>query len=231
MRVLVTRPRFDAARTAERLAALRHRAMIDPVIEIEALPFEMPGGNFSAIAFTSANAVRVASAHDAIKKVPVFAVGSRTAEVAREFGFENVGVAAGDVNALGEMLAAELPSGAHVVHLAGEDRAGDLPGRLARSGITVETKVVYRARVSRSLAPETVQAFREGRIDIVLHYSERSAAAFVRLADAAGISDDIRKTRHLCLSSAVAAPLKLVGVRPEIAAAPEEAALFDLIGS
>jgi len=231
MRVLVTRPRFDAARTAERLAALRHRAMIDPVIEIEALPFEKLIGNFSAIAFTSANAVRVASTHDAIKKIPVFAVGTRTAEVARECGFENVGVAAGDVNALGEMLTAELPSGAHIVHLAGEDRAGDLPGHLVRNGITVETKVVYRARVSKSLASETVQAFRDGRIDTVLHYSERSAAAFVRLADAAGISDDIRKTRHLCLSSAVAAPLKLVGVPPEIAAAPEEAALFDLIGS
>jgi uroporphyrinogen-III synthase len=231
MRVLVTRPRVDAARTAERLAARKHRAVIDPVIEIEALTFEMPGDSFSAIAFTSANAVRVAAADDTIKKVPVFAVGNRTAEVARECGFENVGAAAGDVNALGEMLAAGLPSGARIVHLAGEDRAGDLPGRLARSGIAVETKVVYRARVSERLALDTAQAFRDGGIDAVLHYSERSAAAFLRLADAAGISDDIRKTRHLCLSSAVAAPLKLAGVHPEIAAAPDEAALFDLIGS
>jgi uroporphyrinogen-III synthase len=230
MRALVTRPKFDAARTASKLAALGHKVMCDPVIEIEALPFEAAPDNFSAIAFTSGNAVRIASSSESVRNLPVFAVGTRTAEIARECGFSNVGVAAGDVNALGEMLAAELPSGARVLHLAGEDRAGDLPAALARSGIKVETRVIYRAKVTERLQLETAQAFRDGHIDAVLHYSERSAAAFVRLAEAAGISDDIRKTRHLCLSSAVAGPLKIIGANTEVAVAPEEAALFDLIG-
>lgn len=230
MRVLVTRPTLDAARTAEKLAALGHRVMIDPVIEIEALAFEAGGDSFSAIVFTSSNAVRVAAAINALKTIPVFAVGTRTAEVAREAGFQNVGVGAGDVNALCNLMAAELPSAARVLHLAGENLAGDLAGRLAQNGIRVEVRIVYRARESTRLKSEIASAFRDGRIDAVLHYSERSAAAFVRLADAAGISDDIIRTRHLCLSSAVAAPLKLVGVHPEIAATPEEAALLDLIG-
>ncbi len=229
MRLLVTRPGFDAARTASSLAALGHRALIDPVIEIEALSFET-SADASAIAFTSANAVRIVSKFDAFKKIPVFAVGTRTAEVARESGFVNVGVAAGEVNSLGELMAAELPEGARVVHLAGEDRAGNLPGRLARNRIFVETRVVYRARAATALKPETVAAFRDGRIDAVLHYSERSAAAFVRLAHAAGIGEDIGKVRHLCLSSAVARPLKLVGAKCEIAEAPDEAALLALLG-
>jgi uroporphyrinogen-III synthase len=230
LRVLVTRPRFDAVRTAEKLSALGCQTLIDPVIEIEPLPFEHGSENISAIAFTSANATRVASVFETLKSVPVFAVGARTAEVAREAGFLNVGAAAGDVNALGGLLSAELPAGSRVLHLAGEDRAGDLARRLAQHGITLETRVIYRANVSSKLRPETVDAFSAGRIGAVLHYSERSAAAFVRLADAAGIADDIRKTRHLCLSAQVAGPLKLFGVHAGIAAVPEEEALLDLLG-
>lgn len=228
--MLVTRPRLDAERTASKLAALGHRTLIDSVIEIEALPFDASAENISAIVFTSANAVRTASGSEKLKTIPVFAVGTRTAEAAREASFRNVGVAAGDVNALGEWMLTELPSGARVLHFAGEDMAGDLAGRLARSGIKVETRITYRARASARLKPETVDAFRAGRIDAVLHYSERSAAAFVRLADAVGIADDIRRTRHLCLSAAVATPLKLFGVHPEIAATPEEAAIFEILG-
>jgi uroporphyrinogen-III synthase len=230
MRVLVTRPSFDAARTAEKLSALGFQTLIDPVIEIEPLAFDLAQMDFAAIAFTSANAVRVASSFEALRNAPVFAVGTRTAEVARESGFVNVGIAAGDVNALGELLAAELPSGSRVLHLAGEDRAGDLPGSLARNGIRVDMKVIYRAKFSAALKAETVEAFRGDKIGAVLHYSERSAAAFVRLAEVAHIGGDIRKTRHLCLSAAVAGPLKLFGVSAEIAAVPEEAALFELLG-
>lgn len=230
MRVLVTRPQFDATRTAARLGVLGHHAMIDPVIEIEAIAAADSGVVFDAIVFTSGNGVRAASGFEAFKKMPVFAVGTRTAEVAREYGFANVGVAAGDVNALGELIASELPAGARVLHLAGADRAGDLPGRLAQSGIMTETRIIYRAKPAPALKPETTEAFRTGRVDAVLHYSERSAAAFVRLANAAGIDEDIRKTRHVCLSAAVAAPLKLIGLSAEIAPVPEEAALFEVLG-
>jgi uroporphyrinogen-III synthase len=229
LRVLVTRPSLSAARTAEKLVALGHRVLIDPVLEVESLPFSAELAEISAIAFTSSNAARIASTIENIKNVPVFAVGTRTAEVARESGFQNVGVAAGDVNALGELMAAELPPGARVLHLAGEDRAGDLAGHLARHGIKVETRIVYRARVSGNMKSETVEALRSGKVDAVLHYSERSAAAFVRVLDAAGIGDEVPKPRHLCLSSAVATPLKLYGIHPEIAAAPEEAALLALL--
>lgn len=230
MRVLVTRPSFDAERTAETLRRLGCRTLIDPVIEIEALSVAIPESRYDAIVFTSANGVRASKRLEHFKQLPVFAVGTRTAEVARECGFANVGIAAGEVNALGELIVAELPAGARILHLAGEDRAGDLPGRLLRAGIKTETAVIYRATPAKALKPETIAAFRAGQIDAVLHYSERSAAAFVRLAHAAGIDEDIRKTRHICLSAAVTAPLKLVGLRAEAASAPDEQALFAALG-
>jgi uroporphyrinogen-III synthase len=231
LRVLVTRPKFDAERTASRLAALGHEAIIDSVIEVETLPFDASCEGFSTLAFTSANGARVASAYDNLKNIPAFAVGRRTAEAARENGFKNVSVARGDVVALGKRIAAALPSGAKVLHIAGEDRAGDLQGKLAESGITVETRIAYRARVSPGLRRETLLALRNGGVDAVLHYSERSAATFLRMTEAIGIGNDIRTMRHLCLSSAVAAPLKSLSARVEIAASPDEEALFKLLGA
>lgn len=231
MLILVTRPGPDAERTASSLSALGHRTLIDSVIKIEALPPDIIDRVYTALAFTSANAVRVAAANDFLKNIRVFAVGARTAQAAQEYGFERVTAAGGDVHALGERIVAELPSGAEVLHLAGEHRAGDLVGILARNGIKTKTTIIYRARFSDGLKPETVTALREGRIGAVLHYSERSAAAFVRLAEAAGVADDIKKIRHLCLSSAVAEPLKSAGASAEIAASPDEEELFKLLGA
>ena len=69
-----------------------------------------------------------------------------------------------------------------------------------------------------------------GRIDGVLHYSARTAGAFIAAARAAGITDFAMKIRHFCLSSQVAAPLAAAGAASvRIAGAPNEAALFALI--
>jgi uroporphyrinogen-III synthase len=238
MQILVTRPTLDAARTSQKLVAMGHQVLTDPVIEIEAITQNIPQGDFAALVFTSANAVRIASKIEALKplrSLPVFTVGSHTAEVAREFGFVDVAAASGDVQGLGNMVLAELRSKMdlrvplHVLHLSGEDRAGDLAGVLSRSGVRIDTVTIYRARAANAFKPQTVAAIRAGKIGAVLHYSERSAAIFVRLAQGAGITEEIIQARHFCLSQAVALPLKLFGITAAVAAAPEEDALFELL--
>lgn len=230
MRILVTRPSFDAARTAERLEALGYEAAIDSVIEIEPQSFALPGGAFSAIAFTSGNALRATGNHR-LPALPCFAVGGRTADVVRAHGFTDVRAAGGDVESLAALIAKEMRAGERILHLAGEDRAGDLAGLLSESGILAETVVVYRAKASSAFRGSTIAQLREGSIGAVLHYSERSASIFVQLAAAAHLRDKITSLRHLCLSSAVARPLKSFGVTPEIAARPDEDALFALLGA
>jgi len=230
VRILLTRPSFDAARTAEKLSALGYEAVIDSVIEIEPQDFALPGGAFSAIAFTSANALRALSGKR-LPALPCFAVGGRTAEVAREYGFADVRAAGGDVESLAALIAKEMRAGDRILHLAGEDRAGDLRALLSKDGILVETVVVYRAKASSSLGSPAIVLLRDGLIGAVLHYSERSASIFAQLAEAAHLRDKIRSLRHLCLSSAVARPLKSFGITPEIAARPDEDALLALLGA
>ena len=99
-RVLVTRSEPGASETAQRLAGLGFEPIVEPVFEIE--PIEgvtLPA--FDALAFTSANGVRVFAHLNPRRDAPVFCVGARTADEARAAGFANVTSADGDVSALG----------------------------------------------------------------------------------------------------------------------------------
>ncbi|HEX5779282.1 MAG TPA: uroporphyrinogen-III synthase [Xanthobacteraceae bacterium] len=232
MRVLVTRPEPDASRTAALLKARGHHVVLDPVLSLDLIPAVRAGGAFDAVAVTSATAVRAAQSNvdlDPLRRLPLYAVGRRTAEAAREAGFATVHDASGDAAALARLLSAMLPPGSRVLHLAGEDRARDLGPLLAAAKIEVEVLVLYRMLATERLGPAAA-ALKAGGLDAALHYSARSAAAFVRLAEQDGLADAVKKLRHFSLSDAVAAPLVALGVRAEVASEPNEAALLALLG-
>ena len=100
VRLLVTRPEPDASETAARLNALNIETVVDPLLIAETLTTTLPPADgFAALAATSANALRALHNRGELPrllKLPVYAVGDRTAAVAREFGFEEVISAGGD---------------------------------------------------------------------------------------------------------------------------------------
>jgi uroporphyrinogen-III synthase len=237
MRLLVTRPAPDNARTAEVLRARGHEVTLAPVLHVEAeAGAHLGGGPWAAVIITSANAARAVAKlprKGELLAIPVFAVGRRSAEAAREAGFAEVVSADGDADALARLVAARVPSpqpNHSVLYLAGEDQAGDLAGALAPHGIVVHTAVVYRAVAQTTLPPAVRDALSGGAIDGVLHYSRRSADAFEAIAMAAGIDLKSLPTKHYCLSAQVAEPLRQIGVASvAVAARPDEAALLALL--
>jgi uroporphyrinogen-III synthase len=232
MRILVTRPEPDATNTAAKLGAAGHEVVVDSLITIEPVAFDPPRGKYAALAVTSANAPRAvggASAIDALKSLPFFALGVHTANAARLAGFSYIEVAGGDALALGELLARRLPAGARVLYLAGENRARELAALTAPAKVMIDTLVVYRARAAERLRETTVKKLDAREFDAVLHFSLRSAEVFVALARKAGLQSALSSIRHLCLSDAVAAALSEAGGKVEIASRPEEAALLALL--
>jgi uroporphyrinogen-III synthase len=234
MRLLVTRPQEDAARTAQELRARGHDVLLAPLLHIEALSAELRGP-WAAALITSANAARAVSVHhrgEDIFSLPVFTVGDRSAEAARAAGFTDVISADGALPDLARLVAGRCaPRGAPLIYLAGEDRAGDLAGDLAAHGIDVRMVAVYRARPAEALPGDAARALAAGEIDAVLHYSRRSAATLLRLADAAAVSGAVLDLAHYCLSAEVAAPLRERGAgRVHVAASPHETALIALVG-
>ena len=230
MRILLTRPEPDNARSAARLRARGHDVILAPLMRGETLKFDFDG-QFAAVLMTSANAARAAVGHPrfaALSRLPVFTVGDHSAEVARAAGFAEVVSAQGALHDLVRLVAARFAH-ARLLYLAGEDRAGDLAAELAKRGITVETAVIYRAVAATALPPEAAQALDTDQLDAVLHYSRRSAATLLRLAAAAGAVNTLLGLAHYCLSDEVAIPLREAGAgRITIAPHPGEASLLDL---
>ena len=207
-----------------------------PLLRIEPIRHaELGAGPWAAVLFTSANAVRAVAAHrrfSQLAELPVFTVGRRTQAAAAAAGFTLIISADGDVNALVSLVASKPPvANFPLLYCAGEDRAGDLADALQLHGLRVETALVYRASMVAELTPDVRAAFAAGAIDAVLHYSARTAAAFVAATTAAGIRDLSIQARHLCLSAQVAAPLAAAGAKAiEVASEANEQALVALIG-
>jgi uroporphyrinogen-III synthase len=231
MRLLVTRPEPDAERTAALLRQKGHEPIIAPVLRIETVAAAFGAGTFAAVIMTSANAARAIATHPRHRELtalPVFAVGERTAQAARQAGFATVASAGGGWPELVRLVASRFQdSGPKLLYLAGEDRSGDVAGALAGHGLVVETVVNYRAVVASGFARQLQAVLAAGPLDGVLHYSRRSAQAF--LAEAEAVLPAVLKIPHYCLSADVAAPLQAAGATVRIATWPEEAALVELL--
>jgi uroporphyrinogen-III synthase len=235
VRLLVTRPQEDGERTATTLRARGHSVLVAPLLRIESLAAADIGpGPFAAVLTTSANAARAIARHargGALRGLPLYTVGQRSADAARAAGFVDVHSADGDALDLVALVAGQLAGNtAPLLYLAGEDRTVDLPEELGRRGLAVRTFVVYRAAAAERFPPAAARAIAAGELDGVLHFSRRSAAAFVRCADAGGLRDHALGLTHYCLSAQVAAPLIEAGAATiRLAPRPVEAALIELV--
>jgi uroporphyrinogen-III synthase len=226
VRVLVTRPRPDGERTAARLAERGHDARLAPVLTVAETGAPRPPGLFDAVLLTSANAVPFLRQDDLASAI--FAVGERTAAAAREAGAPDVAVARGDGAALARFVAAHRVPPARLLHPTGEARKAEPERSLAAAGYEVAAWPVYAARAARTLDPETAAALAEGSLDAVVHYSRRSADILLRLCDAAGLGEHLRRLPQICLSEDVAEPFRAAGTPCVLTAArPDEASLLE----
>lgn len=240
MAILVTRPEPDNSATVAALQATGRDALSAPMLRFEAVPLQDdPDSGYGAVIVTSANALRAIagqSALPALLDLPLFAVGDKTADAARDAGFRKVFSADGDAAALRDLIASKkstakrLKSGDPLLYLAGADLARDLAGELGARGFTVVTQTTYRMAPVANLPSDIAEAFSAGEISAVLHYSRRSARAFVAAARAGGVEISALALPQCCLSDAVAAIVRDAGAsRVMVARTPDENAMFELL--
>jgi uroporphyrinogen-III synthase len=81
-----------------------------------------------------------------------------------------------------------------------------------------------------SLPRETCDAFAANQVEAVLHYSRRSARAFLEAARAAGVEISALAIPQCCISDAVASIVRDAGAtQVMVAASPHENALFEVL--
>lgn len=226
----MTRPERPGRRTAERLRALGHEPVVVPLLSLHFAPPESLVGESlpDGIILTSANAARAIASHPDLPRLRglrLWTVGSRTTAAARELGLEKLQAEALDLEALAVALNELKGAGLSLLHLAGQDRAGDLAAMTAGSSHIIQTVVVYRADPVPAMPTHVIDDLAAGRIDAVLHYSGRTAWAYLRLSEASVGVNSVPPV-HICLSENVAAPLLRAGGEVRIATLPTEDALL-----
>ena len=239
MAVLVTRPEPDNDATAAILRARGFEVLLAPMLRFEALAFQDDAdAHYDAVIVTSANALRGFERHPAgqrLLKLPLFAVGEHTANAARHAGFGHVIAADGDVAALRDAVLAavkakHLRKAGTLLYLAGADLARDLAGDLGERGFTVVTHTTYRMIPVAELPPAAREGFAANQVAAVLHYSRRSARAFLQAARTAGVEISALAIPQCCISEAVASVVRDAGATQVLTASrPDENALLEAL--
>ncbi len=240
MAVLVTRPAPDHEATAAALRDKGVEVVLAPLMRCEAVGFADDGADYAGVIATSANALRAVAEHPITARLlplPLFTVGEHSAAAARAAGFDNVVIAAPKAarNAAGlaDLVARHFKNRAPsspLLYLAGTDVTRDIAADLAARGVAVVTRTVYRMAALNHLPKAALEAFAAGRIEAVLHYSRRSAQAFVAAARTEGIEISALALPHCCLSDAVAEVLRDAGAaRVVVARSADEAAMMEAV--
>lgn len=205
--LLLLRPEPGLSASAERARHLGLHVIACPLFRVEPMAWQAPdAANYDALLLTSANSIRFGGPDlEALKALPVHAVGEATAEAARSAGF---GVAsAGEGNAAD--LLGTLPHDLRLLHLTGEDYR-------EAAGREPERRIVYRsATIDDPGLPEL------GGLVVAVH-SPRAAARLAELAQ------ERNRTVIAAISEAAAQAAGTGWERIEVAERPDDSSLLAL---
>ncbi len=235
MRVLITRPEREAAALAAALGERGHMPVIAPLFRLEIL--HPPPGFAAALAacqavlLTSANGARALAEASDQRGRPIFAVGDTTATTAEGLGFSAVTSAAGDGEALVDLVRRRLDAKAGpLLHVSGVDVSFDPGEALGRSGFEVQRFALYEAREADALPDSARAALQARALDVATFFSPRAASLFARLLGEAGLAESVRGVTALAISPAALAPLADLPFAAAVAAArPTRQAVLDEI--
>lgn len=236
MRILVTRPREDAADLIARLQAAGHQPVAAPLMTVVLEPeprIDLAG--VQAIVVTSRNALRAIAGQpviEAARQLPMLAVGRATDAMARAMGFADVRHGPGTGHGLASLIRDSLdPRQGALLHLSGATIAFDLAAALAPDGFEVRRQIVYRTVAVDGLPARIAAELSSGGVEGVMLMSPRTAEIYSTLIAAAGLAEPARRITHFCLSEAVARRLApLAPERLKIAVQPTTEEMLALIG-
>ncbi|HEY4944208.1 MAG TPA: uroporphyrinogen-III synthase [Rhizomicrobium sp.] len=233
MRVLVTRPLDDALETAGLLRARGHDAVVAPLLGVsyrDGQALHLDG--VQAILATSANGVRAFARHTSRRDFPVLAIGSQTAQAARDAGFSEVRNANGNSEALAAAVRGWVaPSAGALLHAAGAEAEGRLADLLSTAGYAVRTEILYDVPSVAELPEAAYKSLTDGSLDAVLLFSARSAQVFAACVTKAGLGAACGRLIAVCISEAAAKPLSgLIFKEIRVAPRPNQASLLECLG-
>lgn len=238
MKLLITRPEETADRLADKLTHAGHEVIISPLIHIEfretyslSNPISLDG--VQAFVVTSANGVRGLERVTTNRTLPLFAVGDKSATIAKQAGFQTVHSADGNVDALGALI---LKTGQQTdgifLHAGGARLAGDLKDLLTNVGFKYHREILYDAVDATVLDKDAKSALEDGSLDGILLFSPHTATVFKSIVEQQGLLAHLKGVTAWCLSNNTAKVIiqlpfgkRFVAVKPTETSLLEEIAM------
>jgi uroporphyrinogen-III synthase len=225
---LITRTRPGAQVTEAWLKARGFEAVSLPAAVIVPTGAHIETSGVQALLMTSASAARSSVMSDTILHLPVYAVGDATAQAATLAGFTNVISAGGDGAALAVLAADRMQTDAGaLLHLRGQEVAGDVTGMLTACGFQTRSIEVYRTDDHPDFEAGLLRYLSNQSGYILVH----SPAGARRVAAAiSAATSDLDRWHIFGLSKACLLPLENLGFASLTAASqPDENALMEAI--
>lgn len=225
---LIIRTMPLALQTAQAVTDLGYEPIVLPAAILKPTENLIEASNIQAFLVTSPNAPPLSKIKREMLSIPVYAVGDKTAKACDDLGFESVISAGGDAAALAVLVADRLsPKNGALLHLRGNEVAGDVNGLLSACGFDVKSVTVYETIENPNFKSELPDILRnyEG---IILFHSPKGAMRFKE----AMAQCNLEKWRGVAISKAAASPLEDFGFKDlVIAQMPNENALLAAIAS
>ena len=226
--VLITRAADDGEKARSFLEQQGLQVLHIPLIRIMATCRNIPDSPCDALIVTSAHAAPFLEACQHLKNKPVFAVGEKTASAVVEMGFQNIFTGQGTALELAELIRKHMTYGGHLLHVTGEDHKEEPRKTLKKHGFSYETWLAYKAAEICPLPPELEKCLLAHKIDIILHYSRRSAALFRKRVLEANLLNAVTDLTHIFISQDAACGIpELQADHVLIAQKPDEAHMLE----
>ena len=181
MHILLTRPLEDCLDMILKFKSLGYKVSHLPLLNVNKLDYEEVNfSEYQGIIFTSANAIKFLDLKKIEKTTLCFCVGNATEKKARNFGFQNVITAGGNVENLKELILQNFDKKkGKLVYISGEIVSVNLDQQLEKEGYEVKRIINYRTTHIEKFDESFVNELKLKIPDMVYVYSQNSASSFL----------------------------------------------------
>lgn len=198
--ILVTRPYVQAREFAAEIEKIGFIPLIQPLLDIHLVPFSFDSiQKPKAILLTSLHSLGSEKPPLDWADIPVFTVGLKTKDVARDAGFHNIYSGCGDIGDVNPLIRQHIPSSSRLLYLRGEHIQHDVKTLLL--DYKIDEKITYDAKPVSKFDDNILNSFIN--IDILTLFSARSGLVLKGLLSQHHLTSRLQSIKLLCLSHAV----------------------------
>jgi uroporphyrinogen-III synthase len=210
LHILFTKSQNSSETLIKRFVAKGHRVTNFSILNIK--PIIIPDINFkdfTAVIFTSSNAVQNLKNIKNISHLKCFCVGEETAEFVKKIGFLNIQVAGGNYIELRDLIFKSCDKAKEkFIYVRGEFISNDLEGDFKKEGYNLKSATNYTAEPNLNIDRQLIEDLKNKLVDVIFVYSKRTADQLLKIILNHKIANDLDNCSLNCISINVANTLK-----------------------